>query len=411
LRVSIKRPSDCAADEINDFCAVVSSGGKVSPDGLRDRILRATYLAFCHQGGRLLGVAALKDPVDSYRERVFAKAGVSSQDAETETEFGYAFTLSECRGRGVGTQILSELVAIAAPAGIFATAEVESGMSRLLRKHGFIPVGQPYSGAHTGSQIQLCIKSPELTGQAYIQPAKEAAPSCTLPTDLNTPLWRYISLRKFRSLLKSRCLYLCRADRLHDKFEGRYSRDQVEDMNSWLHSTGHPSLAESEKTRRIKDRRRCYISCWCMGECDLDLMWKGYVGRCAGVALRSCVWRLQRLCDESVEYFPLDLSLVKYADLAGGEHCDYMGLPSAVLHKDSHFRLDNEARIVHWPNMQQPEPSHIMLPINAPTLLTGVVCSPRCRARTVRRIRKWMDKAGLAGLPLEFSRDDRGVTP
>lgn len=49
---------------------------------------------------------------------------------------------------------------------------------------------------------------------------REPNPTCTLPNNLDTIVWRYMDINKFYLLLKEKVLYLCRADRLQDRFEG-----------------------------------------------------------------------------------------------------------------------------------------------------------------------------------------------
>ncbi len=112
-------------------------------------------------------------------------------------------------------------------------------------------------------------------------------PSCKLPDDLDTPVWRYMDLDKFQSLLNEKAIYLCRADRLQDRFEGTYSRRQIKTMEDWFKKIDEPHMIESEKERRRKDRLKIYISCWCMSDCDLDLMWKGYVRNPPGISIKS----------------------------------------------------------------------------------------------------------------------------
>lgn len=83
-----------------------------------------------------------------------------------------------------------------------------------------------------------------------------------------------------------------RGDCLQDRFEGTYSRQQILDMEDWLREEGHPEIAQTEMERREHDRRRTYLSCWCISKYDLDLMWKAYVKEGCGVAIRSTVYRL-----------------------------------------------------------------------------------------------------------------------
>jgi hypothetical protein len=101
-----------------------------------------------------------------------------------------------------------------------------------------------------------------------------------------------MDMDKFQSLLNEKALYLCRADRLQDRFEGTCSRRQILKEEDWLKKIGESYMIESEKEKRQKDRLKTYISCWCMSDCDLDLMWKGYIRNPPGIAIKSSVRRL-----------------------------------------------------------------------------------------------------------------------
>ena len=214
---------------------------------------------------------------------------------------------------------------------------------------------------------------------------------------------------KFESLLKENALYLCRADRLQDRFEGAYSRAQLFDMNTRLESIGVPKVIETERQKRIRDRNRTYISCWCVSDCDLDLMWKAYIRRPPGIAISSTVRRLQQLCDKTPMFWPLDISLVRYFDHAGGQHINYSRTPGIFFYKDLHFRLDNELRIVYWPNMIPPTPDHVLLPVSLTDLIVSVVLTPHAPDLYVRGTREALDGIGLKSVPAEFSRDDRDL--
>ena len=53
--------------------------------------------------------------------------------------------------------------------------------------------------------------------------------------------------------------------------------EQILKMEDWFAKIGEPYMTEIERENRRKDRLKSYISCWCMRDFDLDLMWKGYV--------------------------------------------------------------------------------------------------------------------------------------
>ena len=77
-----------------------------------------------------------------------------------------------------------------------------------------------------------------------------------------------------------------------------------------------------------KDRLKTYMSCWCMSDCDLDLMWKGYVHNPPGISIKSSLRRLKDICDKAVEYWPLDISTITYVDQTGGKNINYFGTPT-----------------------------------------------------------------------------------
>jgi len=241
----------------------------------------------------------------------------------------------------------------------------------------------------------------------FVKIAREPNPSCTLPKNLDTPVWRYMDLDKFQSLLNEKALYLCRADRLQDRFEGTYSRRQIIEMENWFKKIDEPHMIESERENRQNDRLKTYLSCWCMSDCDLDLMWKGYVRNPPGTAIKSSVRRLKDICDKAVEFWPLDISMVTYFDHAGGKNINYFGTPTTFLYKDVHFKLDNEIRIIHYPNFAGPTPTRVLLKIDLTDLIEYIVFQPRVQENSLRSVREKLIDLGLDNIPLLASRDDR----
>lgn len=143
----------------------------------------------------------------------------------------------------------------------------------------------------------------------------------------------YMDWWKFESLLNKRSLYFRRADLLEDKFEGTYSRSQLGDMEQWIEKVTNLGQVVKEREAREHDRCRSYINCWCLGETDFDLMWKGYVRKPLGVAVKSTVAALEAACDLAIEKWPLDISLVEYFDHADGQWIDYFGTPGVLNSK------------------------------------------------------------------------------
>lgn len=241
----------------------------------------------------------------------------------------------------------------------------------------------------------------------YLKMSRPVNPSCKLPDNIDTSAWRYMDLYKFESLLKEQALYLRRGDLLQDRFEGTYSRHQILKMNEWFKKIQETYMIENEKVRRSKDRRRSYISCWCLWEYDFDLMWKAYIEKPPGIAIKSSVKRLQMICDKAVTHWPIDISSVNYFDHAAGENINYFGTPAVFLNKDHHFQLDNELRIVHWPNLSDSTPDHVLLPLELPELIEFIVLQPKSDEDFLKSVRKLLDDSGCKDIPILYSRDDR----
>ncbi len=137
----------------------------------------------------------------------------------------------------------------------------------------------------------------------YIDPLRrEDFPDRLLPEDPEgekTIIWRYMDDWKFMDLISQQRLYLCRGDKLQDRFEGTYSRQQLLDDDKWLDEIGYGHLIPQMKKERQENRRRFYINSWCMHTHDLDLMWKGYTKVCKAVAIQSRASNLIAICDSN----------------------------------------------------------------------------------------------------------------
>ena len=241
----------------------------------------------------------------------------------------------------------------------------------------------------------------------YTKINREPFPNCTLPENIDINVWRYMDVYKFNSLINTKSLYLRRADLLQERFEGTYSREQILDLENWFKLLGQSTISDIERERRRKDRLNTYISCWCMSECDLDLMWKGYVQNPPGIAIKSTVRKLIDVCDKAIDHWPIDISTVTYFDHANGHFINYSGSPIVFFFKDNHFKLDNEIRIVHHPDYSDSPIECVYIPVDIPELIEEVVIQPKSTKKHMIDIRKKLDDSGFNKIPIVASRDDR----
>ena len=240
----------------------------------------------------------------------------------------------------------------------------------------------------------------------YYKPEREIAHGCKLPANLDLAVWHYMDFGKFLALLQKRAIYLCRGDHLQDRFEGTYSNRQIKSMNDLFKKINEPEMIELENERRAEDRKKAFISCWCLSDVDLDLMWKAYTNGPLDVAIKSTIRKLQSVCDDAIKHWPLDICKVNYFDHAKGEKINYWGAPTVFMHKDNHFELDNEIRIMHWPNYSTP-PDHVYLPADLEVLIDSIVTKPGTTKSQFEAIISLLQCYDLKNISVIYSRDDR----
>jgi hypothetical protein len=249
----------------------------------------------------------------------------------------------------------------------------------------------------------------------YLQLKREVN-SDRLPENRETIVWRYMDDWKFADMLKRNQLYLCRGDKLQDRFEGTYSSKQIiDDDRYWKAETGSDKLNTEEKKSRQKDRRSWYINSWCMHDHDLYHMWQSYTNVCHAVAVQSRVANLVAICDakEAIEFrhYQLSVSTVKYYNQKEGEFID--SLPTGFnpfVSKDHHFGLNNEIRILKWdPSSSKNEqtPNGLFMPVKLSALIERVVLSPGSTNEDIEKTKNLLTQYGLENTPVELSRYER----
>ncbi len=254
-----------------------------------------------------------------------------------------------------------------------------------------------------------------------------------LPENMNmeTIVWRYMDNWKFVNLIKQQELYLCRGDRLlQDRFEGTYSRQHMLETDRWTEKLENKGVLKKNMTEKFKkqrqgNRQKFYINSWCMYAHDLDLMWKAYtktkVGESA-VAIQSRVSRLVAICDyekvtiRDCEKSPkqtqpiLSVSTIKYCGLKEGDFINDFPIGfDPFIHKDHHFKLDKEIRIIHWyPNLQDcdPKPEGRFMSVDLSLLIERVVLSSGSTLRDVEAIKNLLKETNLKNIPVELSRHE-----
>jgi GNAT superfamily N-acetyltransferase len=156
----IKRPGLCTADELRNFHGLVLSGGQVTRERLPELIRRAILLGFHYVGPKLVGVAGLKVPRESYKNRIFREAGLEHLSEDFHTELGWAVTCKEFEGTGVASNLIQKLLEQMKKEKIFSTTTSDKrSMQHILTKFGFTQAGRSYVGPETkSSALQIWLR-------------------------------------------------------------------------------------------------------------------------------------------------------------------------------------------------------------------------------------------------------------
>ena len=149
LTSSIFLPSDCTAEALADFEKRVIEGGAVNPEGLAQRIRKASRLLFLRASdNQLVGVGALKHPRAAYRNRVFADARATASADEYPVELGWVVVAQSHQGRRLSTRIVGELLPFAKNENVFATTRADERVLSFAFDYGFRINGKPFPSGH-----------------------------------------------------------------------------------------------------------------------------------------------------------------------------------------------------------------------------------------------------------------------
>jgi GNAT superfamily N-acetyltransferase len=158
LTSAIISPSDCPEQALADFEKLVVEGGAVNPQGLGERLRKASRLLFLRADDQLIGVGALKHPRPAYRSRVFADARATVSADEYPVELGWVVVAKSHQGRRLSTRIVGELLPFAKNENIFATTRADERILSFAFDYGFKINGKPFPSGH-GYDLVLYLRN------------------------------------------------------------------------------------------------------------------------------------------------------------------------------------------------------------------------------------------------------------
>jgi predicted GNAT family N-acyltransferase len=153
--VVIRRPK-YDETEIQAFVKVAAKGEEVEAQDIGRGAGRAAALLWIADNSGPVAVAALKTPFESYKIRVFSKAGVSARHQEFALELGYVYVEKTHRKQGLGEKLVQAAIALEGHQNIYATTRIDNqSMQRILQRNRFLAIGSTYLSERNGSRLLL----------------------------------------------------------------------------------------------------------------------------------------------------------------------------------------------------------------------------------------------------------------
>jgi len=179
----------------------------------------------------------------------------------------------------------------------------------------------------------------------------------------DTVLWRYMDFDKFLSLLETRCLFFCRADKFSDPFEGTTPKREVEyrpvsyqqicefyktpfDLNKF--NKNEASTIDFNKRTRIGT----IVNSWHINNHESEPMWRLYLKTNEGVAIQTNSERIINSFKETEQaIYPSKVRYIDYNTEIWYHEIEYPYISrnslTPFIHKRIEYKSENEFRLFH----------------------------------------------------------------
>ena len=186
---------------------------------------------------------------------------------------------------------------------------------------------------------------------------------CFIPLEKGATLWRYLDFERFKSLLETKSLFFCRADKFSDPFEGSLPKIEadyrIKEERRTAAAVGREFNEEIALNNILglqslhqKLKRGTTVNCWHINNNESDAMWRLYLKDNEGVAIQTTKEKIYEVIDNANE--KIGTSKVRYLNYDTGAwyhstdypHTGY-NLYIPLVHKRIEFIHENEFRLIH----------------------------------------------------------------
>jgi len=201
-----------------------------------------------------------------------------------------------------------------------------------------------------------------------------------IPND-DSVIWRFLDLAKFISLLKERALFMTRADKFEDQFEGavcalvdsdKYDAALTDYYSEVFEGKAvGEQLIENEHHSIQLIRKNSFLSCWFEGPFESIAMWRLYASGkdSKGVAIKSTIGGLKKAIGR-----PVEIGRIEYIDYSK----EWPNANEALWRKRLSFEYEHEVRvrIITEGGLSSTPPEYMSLPVDLDDLIESVYVSP-----------------------------------
>ncbi|MBB6111201.1 hypothetical protein SAMN05421821_11111 [Mucilaginibacter lappiensis] len=170
-------------------------------------------------------------------------------------------------------------------------------------------------------------------------------PHFDYPKDPGTTLWRYMDFTKFLSLLEDSALFMTRADKFRDPFEGTIT--SFDKANRYaIYEKGMADILPHMDHLSDLQRERSYVNCWHANEFESAAMWDLYLKSNEGIAIKTT---FQMLSDSIADGQKVWIGSVEYIDY-NTTATPRGNLYSPMFLKRKSFEHEREVRVFYGEN-------------------------------------------------------------
>jgi hypothetical protein len=152
------RPNQLSSQQLTTIGNFIAQGGEVSANNALAGVQRAQMLSYAiNEQGDIIAITALKTPLDSYKNKVFAAAGFPNLANQYHYEKGYSYTTPNYRRQGLNKAISQKLLS-SVSGNIFATTRSDNTASKNnLVAQGFKKLGNSWPSSRGDYSLELWV--------------------------------------------------------------------------------------------------------------------------------------------------------------------------------------------------------------------------------------------------------------